>query len=301
MKKIRKVKLFEKSPRKFGISNSKNNYIFSRVTLLTDISRNELSTEYASRVIISLVIGFLISIALSLNFLLTLILTLVGSVMAIYGNLKHRAKLVRKYRESIESEFPEFVESLAIATNSGLSFMSAFVRTCEEYQIETDIRKYEYRNSQGKASSTTERKLKLNFFKRLNLKLKFLNYQLLRREKGNRKSPLQRELSRILAELRVGKSLSKVLDQFSARLGSIVISDFADAVVLTLARGTPLAELLDNHAQTIRENHRRLLLERAGRAEIRMMVPVVFLLLPISVLFVLWPSFQQLQQLVVVS
>lgn len=301
MKKIRKVKLFETTQKRIGFSNSKNNYFFSRLTLLTDISRNELRTEYASRVIISLAIGFLISIALSLNFLLTLILTLVGSVIAIYGNLKHRAKLVRKYRESVESEFPEFVESLAIATNSGLSFMSAFVRTCEEYEIETDFRNNEDRNHQDKTSITAERNLKLNFLRILNAKWKFLSYQSLKREKGKRKSPLQRELSRISGELRVGNSLSKVLDQFSARLGSIVISDFADAVVLTLARGTPLAELLDNHAQTIRENHRRLLLERAGRAEIKMMVPVVFLLLPISVLFVLWPSFQQLQQLVLVN
>ena len=301
MKKIRKVKLFETTQKRIGFSNSKNNYFFSRVTLLTDISRNELRTEYASRVIISLVIGFLISIALSLNFLLTLILTLVGSVIAIYGNLKHRAKLVRKYRESVESEFPEFVESLAIATNSGLSFMSAFVRTCEEYQIETDFRNNEDRNHQDKTSITAEGNLKLNFLRILNAKWKFLSYQSLKREKGKRTSPLQRELSRISGELRVGNSLSKVLDQFSARLGSIVISDFVDAVVLTLARGTPLAELLDNHAQTIRENHRRLLLERAGRAEIKMMVPVVFLLLPISVLFVLWPSFQQLQQLVLVN
>jgi tight adherence protein C len=31
--------------------------------------------------------------------------------------------------------------------------------------------------------------------------------------------------------------------------------------------------------------------ERASRAEIQLMIPVVFLILPISILFALWPSY----------
>jgi tight adherence protein C len=40
-----------------------------------------------------------------------------------------------------------------------------------------------------------------------------------------------------------------------------------------------------------RESSRRALIEAGGRKEIAMMVPVVFLVLPISVLFVLFPGF----------
>jgi tight adherence protein C len=80
-----------------------------------------------------------------------------------------------------------------------------------------------------------------------------------------------------------------------------MVSDLFDAVILTMGRGTPMADLLNNHAQNIRDSHSRALMEKAGRAEVRMMIPVIFLLLPISVLFALWPSFQQLQQMVVVA
>jgi tight adherence protein C len=37
------------------------------------------------------------------------------------------------------------------------------------------------------------------------------------------------------------------------------------------------------------------MLRRAGKAEIALLLPVVFLLLPISVLFALFPSITQLQ------
>jgi tight adherence protein C len=36
------------------------------------------------------------------------------------------------------------------------------------------------------------------------------------------------------------------------------------------------------------------IMDRAGKAEIGLMIPVVFLILPISILFALWPSYQQL-------
>jgi tight adherence protein C len=47
------------------------------------------------------------------------------------------------------------------------------------------------------------------------------------------------------------------------------------------------------HAQTAdaREAGRRALIETGGRKEIAMMVPVVFLVLPLSVLFALFPGF----------
>jgi len=35
-------------------------------------------------------------------------------------------------------------------------------------------------------------------------------------------------------------------------------------------------------------------LQRAGKAEISLMIPIVFLILPISILFALFPSFEQL-------
>lgn len=60
---------------------------------------------------------------------------------------------------------------------------------------------------------------------------------------------------------------------------------------LTLERGTPLAEVLRAQAVDVREAGKRALLEAGGRKEIAMMVPVVFLVLPVTVLFALFPGF----------
>jgi len=52
--------------------------------------------------------------------------------------------------------------------------------------------------------------------------------------------------------------------------------------------------VLQRHAAEARQNQRNILMNKAGKAEITMMVPVVFLILPVSVLFALWPSLTHL-------
>ena len=54
--------------------------------------------------------------------------------------------------------------------------------------------------------------------------------------------------------------------------------------------GTPLAAVLHAQAADAREAGRRVLLETGARREVLMMVPVVFLILPVTVLFAFWPG-----------
>ena len=67
-------------------------------------------------------------------------------------------------------------------------------------------------------------------------------------------------------------------------------SRFVQGLVVAIERGTPLAEVLRAQAADVREVGKRALLEAGGRKEISMMVPVVFLLLPVTVLFALYPG-----------
>ena len=60
--------------------------------------------------------------------------------------------------------------------------------------------------------------------------------------------------------------------------------------MIALERGTPLAEVLRAQAQDVREAGRRRLIEAGARKEVSMMVPVVFLVLPVTVLFVVYPG-----------
>ncbi len=60
---------------------------------------------------------------------------------------------------------------------------------------------------------------------------------------------------------------------------------------MAVERGTPLAEVLRAQAQDVRESGRRVVMEQGGKKEIAMMVPVVFLVLPVTVLFAVYPGF----------
>jgi tight adherence protein C len=102
---------------------------------------------------------------------------------------------------------------------------------------------------------------------------------------------LSRELSRALAEARAGAPVVSALESLAARTTLAPLARFVDGIVIAVERGTPLADVLRAQAVDVREGHKRQLLESAGRKEIAMMVPVVFLVLPVTVLFALFPGF----------
>jgi tight adherence protein C len=61
-------------------------------------------------------------------------------------------------------------------------------------------------------------------------------------------------------------------------------------MAVAVDRGTPLAAVLHAQAADAREAGRRALIESGARREVLMMVPVVFLILPVTVLFAFWPG-----------
>jgi tight adherence protein C len=106
---------------------------------------------------------------------------------------------------------------------------------------------------------------------------------------------LTKELGRALAEARAGASLIAALEGIARRTSLAPLARFVDCVAVAVERGTPLAEVMRAQAVGVREAGRRRLLESAGRREIAMMVPVVFLVLPVTVVFALFPGFYGLQ------
>ena len=101
---------------------------------------------------------------------------------------------------------------------------------------------------------------------------------------------LSGELRRCLADARAGANLPTALQGLADRTGLMSLSRFVDGIVVAVERGTPLAEVLRAQAQDVREDGRRTLMEEGGRKEIYMMVPIVFLTLPVTVLFALYPG-----------
>ncbi|MDV3297252.1 MAG: type II secretion system F family protein [Brachybacterium paraconglomeratum] len=101
---------------------------------------------------------------------------------------------------------------------------------------------------------------------------------------------LSDELRRCLADARAGANLPTALRGLADRTGLPSLSRFVDGIVVAVERGTPLADVLRAQAQDVREEGRRRLMEEGGKREIAMMVPVVFLILPVTVLFALYPG-----------
>ncbi|TCO26561.1 tight adherence protein C [Kribbella steppae] len=101
---------------------------------------------------------------------------------------------------------------------------------------------------------------------------------------------LAEELKRVLGETRAGETLVRALDGLADRTGLLALSRFADGLAVALERGTPLADVLRAQAGDIREAGRRELIESGARREVAMMIPVVFLVLPVTIAFAFYPG-----------
>lgn len=105
---------------------------------------------------------------------------------------------------------------------------------------------------------------------------------------------LAEEISVVVKNVEEGVPFSIALDSMSHRLTSASIRRFVDSIIISLTRGTPLVETLTHSVQESRNHERIRLMNAAGKAEISMMIPVVFLILPVSILFALFPSLNAL-------
>jgi tight adherence protein C len=101
---------------------------------------------------------------------------------------------------------------------------------------------------------------------------------------------LAAELRRTLADARTGTPFVEALHALATRSTLPSLARFVDGVVVALERGTPLADVLRAQAQDVRDLSRRQLMEAGGRREVAMMIPVVFLVLPVTVLFAVYPG-----------
>jgi tight adherence protein C len=108
---------------------------------------------------------------------------------------------------------------------------------------------------------------------------------------------LSRELGLVLADLRAGASFVSALEHLAVRVPVPQVVRFVDGLVVAVERGTPLADVLRAQATDVREQRKRDLIEAGGKREVYMLVPVVFMLMPVVVLFALYPGFVTLIQI----
>jgi tight adherence protein C len=108
---------------------------------------------------------------------------------------------------------------------------------------------------------------------------------------------LARDLEAALARSRTGVPLTTALTEVAEQTTLEPFARFVQGIVVGIERGTPLADVLRAQAVDVREIGKRALLDAGGRKEISMMVPVVFMILPVTVLFALYPGLLTLTSL----
>lgn len=106
---------------------------------------------------------------------------------------------------------------------------------------------------------------------------------------------LAKGLKRLAMRLRLGETLDESLRLFAAEANSPLVHELANKISLGVARGTPLANQLLLLASASKNQLRVAQLKAAGRNELRMLLPLVFLILPVTIAFAIFPSLQILQ------
>jgi len=112
----------------------------------------------------------------------------------------------------------------------------------------------------------------------------------LRRVSGIGTGELSAELQRTVLAVHTGSPLADALGETATRLQLPGLSRAVDQIVAALEHGAPLAGVLHSQAADAREEAKRVLIEQAGQKEIVMLLPLVFLILPLSVLFAVYPG-----------
>ncbi|MBX3091825.1 MAG: type II secretion system F family protein [Cryobacterium sp.] len=116
-----------------------------------------------------------------------------------------------------------------------------------------------------------------------------------RRIASTSRGELAQELGGVVALVNSGSALAESLHSVARGLSMPEFTRCVDQIVGALERGTPLVEVLRAQSQDVREESKRNLLEVAGRKEVAMMIPLVFLILPVTILFAVFPGLFVLQ------
>lgn len=105
---------------------------------------------------------------------------------------------------------------------------------------------------------------------------------------------LGRSLKSAVESIADGATFVSALETLKRDVQDPKVERCIDAIILGYERGTSLGDVLHGQALDVREQYRRSLIELSAKAEIAMMIPVVFLIMPVTILFALFPSIQAL-------
>jgi len=103
------------------------------------------------------------------------------------------------------------------------------------------------------------------------------------------------EFEKLIQRVDLGALMQHELQNLAAESKSDQIRELAAKLAVALVNGTPMADLLAEFVQSTNSEVRAILLAKAGKNETKMMIPMVFVILPVTVMFALYPSLALIQ------
>ena len=93
-----------------------------------------------------------------------------------------------------------------------------------------------------------------------------------------------------------GINLTQTLNFIAVATGSTQVRRLTNSIQIAIQRGTPILDVLNNQVVALNKQINLELLKKSGKSEIALLIPVVFLILPVSISFAIWPSIYGLNQ-----
>ena len=84
--------------------------------------------------------------------------------------------------------------------------------------------------------------------------------------------------------------LVEELGELAKRIPLSELEEFCQKLQVSIERGTPVAHQISQLSESIQQQVIKNLIRRAGQNETKMLIPTVFLILPVTVLFAIFPS-----------
>jgi len=106
---------------------------------------------------------------------------------------------------------------------------------------------------------------------------------------------LSQEFAALISNVDHGAVLGVQLEKLAIEAQSEEVRELASKLALANANGSAVSDLISDYVQSSVQELKSHLLERAGKNETKMMIPLVFVILPITVMFAVYPSLTLIQ------
>ena len=104
------------------------------------------------------------------------------------------------------------------------------------------------------------------------------------------KGPISEEFNQTMQEMRIGKTRKEALRDMSLRVGVNDLNKLVDAIVQGDQLGVSLGNILRNQSDQTRINRRQRVEEKAMKAPVKMLIPMVLFIFPTIFIVILAPA-----------